>query len=122
MPIFEYSCNQCHLPKFSALVGVSMHALAPRCPRCDSDDLAKLVSRFRRLRSEDDALDSLTDMADSINPDDPKSVRRLIKEMSGSMGEGVDGDADFEAMMEEAIEEEAGGGAAGSADESVLDM
>ncbi len=115
MPIFEYSCISCHLPKFSALVGVSMHATAPVCPRCGSGELSKLVSRFRRLRSEDDALDSLTDMADTINPDDPKAIRRLVKEMAGSMGEG--GEDDFEAMMEEAIEEETSGA---GADESTL--
>ena len=73
------------------------------------------MSRFRRLRSEDDALDDLTDMADAINPDDPKQIRRLVKEMAGSMGEG--GDDDFEAMMEEAMDEEAGGT---GTDDSVL--
>lgn len=116
MPIFEYSCSDCRLPKFSALVGVSMHATPPVCPRCGSGNLNKLVSRFRRLRSEDDALDDLTDLADTMDPDDPKAVRRLVKEMAGSMGDG--GEDDFEAMMEEAIEEETSG--AGS-DESVLD-
>lgn len=114
MPIFEYSCNTCGLQKFSALVGVSMHATPPVCPRCGGGALTKLVSRFRRLRSEDDALDDLTDMADTINPDDPKQIRRLMKEMAGGMGEG--GDDDFEEMMEEAMDEEAGGGS----DNSVL--
>lgn len=115
MPIFEYSCSSCRLPKFSALVGVSMHATPPVCPRCGGSELTKLVSRFRQLRSEEDALDDLTDMADTMNPDDPKAMRRLVKEMAGTMGEGDDGD--FEAMMEEAIEEESGGT---GADESVL--
>lgn len=117
MPIFEYSCTACRLPKFAALVGVSMHATPPVCPRCGSGELTKLVSRFRRLRSEDAALDDLTDMADTMDPDDPKAIRRLVKEMSGSMGEGG-GEEDFEAMMEEAMDEEAGGGS--GADDSVL--
>lgn len=117
MPIFEYSCSTCRLPKFAALVGVSMHATPPVCPRCGGNELTKLVSRFRRLRSEDAALDDLTDMADTINPDDPKQIRRLVKEMAGSMGDG--GDDDFEEMMEEAMDEEAG--ATGGADDSVLD-
>ena len=121
MPIFEYACDACRLPKFSALVGVSMYATSPVCPRCGSERLTKLVSRFRRLRSEDDALDDLTDMADSINPDDPKQIRRLVKEMAGSMGDGAGDDGDFEAMMEEAMEDEASGNPVGGADESVLD-
>ena len=95
-----------------------MNAKPPACPRCQSTNLNKLVSRFSRLRSEDDALDSLADMADTINPDDPKAIRRLMKEMAGGMGDGEGGE-DFEGMMEEAIEEEASGNF-GSADESVL--
>ena len=119
MPIFEYSCDACRLPKFSALVGVSMHATPPVCPRCGGGALTKRVSRFRRLRSEDDALDELTGMADTINPDDPKAIKRLVKEMAGSMGEG--GDDDFEALMDEAMDEEAdGAGLGGGADDSVL--
>ena len=120
MPIFEYSCDACRLPKFAALVGVSMYAAPPVCPRCGGGALTKLVSRFRRLRSEDAALDDLTDMADTINPDDPKAIRRLVKEMAGSIGEGDDGD--FEALMDEAMDEEAGGAGMGdAADTSVLD-
>jgi len=121
MPIFEYYCNSCQLRKFSVLVGVSMHATPPVCPRCGSGDITKLVSRFSRVRSEDDAMDNLADMADTIDPDDPKAIRRLMKEMAGGMGDSEGGE-DFEQMMEEAIEEEAsGGGGFGGADESMLD-
>ena len=107
MPIFEYICNECSR-KFSALVGVVADAQPPACPKCGSSDLKKLVSRFARVRSEDEALDSLADAADSADLEDPKAMRRFMKEMSKEMGEDMDGE-DFEEMMEQAMDEEAAG-------------
>lgn len=107
MPIFEFHCNTCGR-KFSALVGVVASAPPPACPRCGGADLKKLVSRFARVRSEDEALDALADAADSADLDDPRTMRRFMKEMSRGMGEDTDGE-DFEEMMEEALEDEAGG-------------
>ncbi len=118
MPIYEYTCNAC-ARKFSALVGVVAGATPPSCPRCGATDLKKLVSRFARVRSEDDAMDSLAEAADSADIDDPKAMRRFMKEMSREMGEDMDGE-DFEEMMEEAMQEDAGssgGGAAASEEE-----
>jgi hypothetical protein len=74
------------------------------------------VSRFARLRSEDEAVDALAERADSADLDDPKEMRRLMKEMAGEMGEDMDGE-DFEQMMEEAMDEEAAGGG-GAADDA----
>ena len=109
MPIFEFTCNTCNTGrKFSALVGVVADAAPPTCPRCGGVDLKKVVSRFARVRSEDDAMESLADAADSADLEDPKTMRRFMKEMSREMGEDMDGE-DFEQMMEEAMEEEAGG-------------
>lgn len=110
MPIFEFVCNDCRR-RFSALVGVVANAEPPACPRCGSANLQKLVSRFARVRSEDEALDSLADAADSADLEDPRALRRFMKEMSGAMGEDADGE-DFEQMMDEAMDEEApsGGG------------
>ena len=109
MPIFEYTCNACSR-NFSALVGVVADAAPPSCPKCGSTDLKKRVSRFARIRSEDDAMESLAEAADSADMDDPKAMRRFMKEMSREMGEDMDGE-DFEEMMEEAMQDEAGGGA-----------
>jgi putative FmdB family regulatory protein len=110
MPIFEFTCNTCNIGrKFSALVGVVANAAPPACPKCGSTDVRKLVSRFARVRSEDDALDALADQADGMDMDDPKAVRRLMRDMAGEMGDGMDAD-EFEALMEDASESEAGGG------------
>lgn len=77
----------------------------PACPSCGSAELEKLVSRFSRKRSEDDALEDLSDetkYGDLEN--DPKALRRWVKDMSSVMDEDMDGD------FEEALEEEFGGG------------
>lgn len=111
MPIFEFTCNTCNTGRrFSALVGVVAEASRPACPTCGGTDLKKQVSRFARVRSEDETMDSLADKADGTDMEDPRAMRRFMKEMAGEMGEDMEGE-DFEQMMEEAMEEEAGGGA-----------
>lgn len=63
------------------------------------------MSRFARVRSEDDALESLADEMEAAgDTEDPKVMRRLMREIGNEMGEDLDDE--FEQMMEE----EAGGG------------
>jgi hypothetical protein len=50
-----------------------------------------------------------------MDMEDPRAMRRLMKEMSGAMGDDMDGE-DFDPIMEEAMEEEAGGGGVSSSD------
>ena len=111
MPIFEYTCNQCRRT-FSALVGVVANASPPACPRCGSDDLKKLVSRFARVRSEDEAMDALADAADSADLDDPRTLRRFMKEMGKGMDDEMGGE-DVDEMIEQAMDDEASGESAG---------
>src|SRR5579872_2142725 len=106
MPIFEYICNDCH-KRFSALVGVIANARPPACPLCESTALTKQVSRFARVRSEDDALEDLADettYGDIEN--DPKAMRRFVREMGKAMDEDLD--EDFEAALEEEMAGEKG--------------
>jgi putative FmdB family regulatory protein len=104
MPIYEFVCVHCSR-KFRKLVGVVAQPSPLECPRCQSTELNRQISRFARVRNEDDALDSLADEMESIgDTEDPKALRRMMKEVSSAMGEDMDDD--FEQMMEE----EAGGG------------
>jgi putative FmdB family regulatory protein len=99
MPIYEFVCAQCKR-KFRKLVGVVAQSSALACPRCQSTDLNRQMSRFSRVRNEDDTLDSLADEMESIgDTDDPKTLRRMMKQVSGAMGEDLDDE--FEQMMEE---------------------
>ena len=105
MPIYEFVCAQCKR-KFRKLVGVVAQPSPLECPRCRSTELNRQISRFSRVRSEDDTLDALADEMESVgDTDDPKTLRRMMKEVSGAMGEDLDDD--FEQMMEE---EATGGG------------
>src|SRR2546423_6308188 len=113
MPIYEFVCSQCSR-KFRKLVGVVAQPSPLACPKCQSTELNRQLSRFSRVRNEDDALDSLADEMESLgDTDDPKTLRRMMKEVSGAMGEDLDDD--FEEMMEADISGE-GEGNAGAAE------
>jgi len=118
MPIFEFICEDCHR-KFSALVGVVSNSRQPACPKCGGSNLTKLISRFSRLRSEEDKLESLADeslIGDIEN--DPKAMRKWVREMGKAMDEdmGDDLEAALEEEMSGAASESAGDGVGGGAD------
>ena len=99
MPIYEFICAECKR-KFRKLVGVVAQPTPLQCPKCKSTDLNRQISRFSRVRNEDDTLESLADEMDSMGEsDDPKALRKMMKEVSGAMGEDLDDE--FDQMMEE---------------------
>ena len=100
MPIFEYDCKQCGR-RFSALVGVIANPKPAACPRCGSEDAQKRVSRFARLRSEDETMESLCDEGSYGDlENDPKAIRKWVKDMSCAMDEDMGDD------LEQAFDEE----------------
>jgi putative FmdB family regulatory protein len=110
VPIFEYTCDDCS-KRFSALVGVLASAKSPACPQCGGTSLTKQVSRFARVRSEDDALDSLADEAEFGDiENDPKAMRKWVREMGKAMDEDLD--EDFEQALEEEMTGKGSEGAA----------
>lgn len=108
MPIFEYQCRSCRR-KTAALVLVRDKESEVRCSHCGGTDLEKLWSRFAAPKSEDARLDALADPSalSGIDENDPRSMAKFMKKMGQEMGEDV-GD------LEQAMEEEMGGGAAGA--------
>jgi putative FmdB family regulatory protein len=99
MPIYEFVCGECGR-KFRKLVGVVAQSSDPACPRCQSTVLNRQISRFARVRSEDDTLNSLADEMETLgDSDDPKTMRRMMRDMTAAMGEDMDGD--MEQMLEE---------------------
>jgi putative FmdB family regulatory protein len=110
MPIYEFVCTECHR-KFRKLVGVIAEPTPLQCPRCQSTEVNRQISRFARVRSEDESLDSLSDEMETMgDSDDPKVLRRLMREMGSAVGEDL-GD-EFEQMMEEEARGGFGEGAA----------
>lgn len=102
MPLFEFRCRSCKR-RFTQLVGMTTDSREPACPSCGSADVHKLVSRFQRLRSDDERLDEFEDAALAGDPDDPRAMSRLMREMGRELAE--DGEDDFEELMEEAERE-----------------
>jgi putative FmdB family regulatory protein len=103
MPIYEYRCASCR-KRFSLLLGMTAEPDEEKCPHCGSTEINKLVSRFFRYRSEDDRIDALADTLESMGePDDPKEMRRLVREMGKAM------DEDMSEEMEELFEADMAG-------------
>ena len=99
MPVYEFVCGECGR-KFRKLVGVVAQNSPPACPRCQSTDLNRQISRFARVRSEDQAMDSLAEDMETLgDSDDPKTMRRMMRDMTAAMGEDMDDD--FEQMLED---------------------
>ena len=99
MPIYEFVCGECGR-KFRKLVGVVAQSAPLACPRCQSTQLNRQISRFARVRNEDDMLDSLSEEMEAVgDSDDPKTMRRLMRDMSAATDEDM-GD-EFEEMIEE---------------------
>ena len=117
MPIFEYTCGSCGR-RFSALVGVLAEDRPPACPGCGGSELQRMVSRFSRVRSEDDALDGLADESKYGDiENDPKAMRRWVRDMGKAMDEDLD--EDLEQAMEEEMSGQAPGDASDTSDDTV---
>lgn len=92
MPIYEYRCQNCR-----RRVSVFWRSFSEAengqsvCPRCQSTDLHRLVSRVRVIRSEDSRMDDMSDFSDlpDLDENDPKSLGRWMRKMSGEMGEDL---------------------------------
>lgn len=106
MPIYEYRCNACRR-RFNVLVGVIAQDDPLQCPHCGSIDVTRLISRFARLRNEDDIMDDMLDPDKIGDPEDPKTMRRWVKEMGKDLGE------DFADEFDELLVEEEKKGATG---------
>ncbi|MCS6831302.1 MAG: zinc ribbon domain-containing protein [Armatimonadota bacterium] len=107
MPIYEYRCNACR-KRFSVLVGVIAEDDPLQCPRCGSTEATRLISRFARLRNEDDLVDDMLDPDKIGDPEDPKTMRRWVKEMGKELGE--DFTDEFDEILAEEEKRTAGAG------------
>lgn len=104
MPIYEYSCQECH-KRNSFLVMNPRHPGSIVCRHCGDSKLERLLSRFAVPRSEESRLESLTDSANlsGLDESDPRSVARLVKKMGEEMGEDV---SDVDAMLNQPDDDE----------------
>ena len=100
MPIYEYRCDDCGRLT-SVLVRTFSETPSPMCGRCGGANLRKLVSRFATVKSDDARLDDMADPShySDLDENDPKSIARWARKMSGEMGE------DLGSEFDEAVDE-----------------
>ncbi len=95
MPIYEYTCHDCH--RRVSLLWRSFtdaESRTPTCPRCGGQNLTRLISRVAVVHAEGGDLDDLSDSsADSalsgLDENDPKSLARFMRKMADETGEDL---------------------------------
>jgi putative FmdB family regulatory protein len=90
MPIYEYRCQECdrRISVFWRTFSDAEEGHA-RCPHCGGERLERLVSRVRVIRSDESALDDMGDLGDLPDENDPQSMGRWMRKMSGDLGEDL---------------------------------
>ncbi len=109
MPIYEYRCRQCGKKSEIITFRIS-ESVAAACRHCGSDLVDRIPSRVRVRLSEETRMERLADpsVLGGLDENDPKSMIRWMKKMGQEMGDDLGGE-DMDAMIEEAMEEEAKG-------------
>ena len=90
MPTYLYQCQNCS-KRFELFMTYEEYgSLELRCLHCDSDQVVRRIGRIRIAKSEDSRLEDLADpsMLDGLE-DDPKALGRMMRKMSGEMGEDM---------------------------------
>jgi len=90
MPSYEYRCSNCRR-KFEVTMPYSEYGAKPiQCKHCGSSDVRRLISRVRFARSDDSRMESLADPSNLAGlEDDPKALGRMMRQMSGEVGEDM---------------------------------
>ena len=109
MPIYEYRCRQCGKKSEIITFRIS-ESVSATCRHCASDLVDRIPSRVRVRLSEETRMERLADPSrlGGLDENDPKSMIRWMKKMGQEMGDDLGGE-DMDAMIEEAMEEEAKG-------------
>ncbi len=109
MPIYEYRCRQCGKKSEFITFRIS-ETVTPNCRHCGGEKMDRIPSRVRVRLSEETRMERLADPSrlGALDENDPKSMVRWMKKMGQEMGEDFEGE-DMDAMIEEAMEEEAQG-------------
>jgi putative FmdB family regulatory protein len=88
MPTYDYRCLNCNR-RFSVFMTYREYGQkAVACPHCSSDQVQRRIGRVRVARSEESRLENLADPSALAGlEDDPRALGRMMRQMSGEMGE-----------------------------------
>lgn len=99
MPLYDYICLECGT-RFDIHLSYSEYGEHPvNCPSCKSQRVRRPIPRVRVAKSEDSRMESLA--SDFSDPsalagleDDPQSMGRMLRKMSGQLGEQMPSEFD----------------------------
>ena len=90
MPTYEYRCLDCRR-RFDLFFSYSDYGeKAVRCPHCESTNVQRRIGRIRMARSDESRMEEMGDPSKLAGLDeDPKSLGRMMRQMSSQMGEDM---------------------------------
>jgi putative FmdB family regulatory protein len=90
MPNYEYRCLDCRR-RFVVFFTYSEYGKkAAVCPHCHGHNAQRVIGRVRVARSDDSRMENLAGPADLAGlEDDPRSLGRMMREMSKETGESM---------------------------------
>ena len=90
MPNKEFRCLDCQ-KKFEIFLSYAEYGNKPvTCPHCGSRNVNRKIGRIRVAHSEENRLESMADPANLAGlEDDPRSLGRMMKQMSSELGEDM---------------------------------
>lgn len=88
MPYYDYRCLNCNR-RFSVFMTYREYGQkSVLCPHCASHQVQRRIGRVRVARSEENRLENLADPSNLEGlEDDPRALGRMMRQMSGEMGE-----------------------------------
>ncbi len=88
MPNYDYRCLNCS-KRFSIYMTYQEYGQRTvTCPHCSSDRVTRRIGRVRFARSEESRLENMADPSSLEGlEDDPRALGRMMRKMSGEMGE-----------------------------------
>lgn len=90
MPTYQYRCLNCRKP-FEVFMSYSEYgSRSVSCPHCTSEKVQRRIGRIRIARSDDSRMEDLADPDKLAGlEDDPKALGRMMRQMSGELGEDM---------------------------------
>ena len=88
MPVYAYRCQDCQKRFAYRMTFDEYDTRKIQCPNCQSAAVQRLIYRVRILKSEESRLENMADPANLAGlEDDPQALGRMMRQMSGELGE-----------------------------------
>lgn len=88
MPDYQYRCLECK-KRFDVFMTYSEYGTHNvQCKHCGSENVERRIGRIRFARSEESRMEEMADPGSLEGlEDDPRALGRMMRKMSGEMGE-----------------------------------